>query len=139
MLTSLFIIAVSLVLLAYWFRYTCLLLLRNADLERKEAAGGFQLAAASADAGEGSLDPLHEALTRDYRVLTYLLDHAAALNLDPLERRMLSADFQVMRFWYRLIRAGAPAQARLALEEMSSVVRVLAYRAGEGAGARIRV
>jgi hypothetical protein len=86
-----------------------------------------------AAAGAESLDPLLEALSRDYRVITYLLQHAAAISLNPIERHLLSADFQVMRLWYRLTRGGSPEKARLALAEMSTVLHLLAHGVGENA------
>jgi len=141
MLTSILIIAVSLVLLAYWFRYTCILLIRNADGSLDQALPGTPSLShplvPREVAGQPSLDPLAEALNRDYRVITYLLQHAAAINLNPIERHLLAADFRVMRFWYRLTRTGSPKHARLALEEMSSVLRLLAHRV-EDAAARTR-
>ena len=53
MVASILITVVSLVLLSYWFRYSCLLILRN----QAQSAGVTQ--------EEGDLDPLRQAVERD--------------------------------------------------------------------------
>lgn len=134
MLTGLLIIAISLILLVYWLRVTCLLLLRREVATpiptRIEHDLMYPLVRVE---DNNSLDPLLQALERDYQVLTYLINHAAAIDLNPLEHRLLSADFQLMRWWYSLTRSQSPAQARRALDEMSSVVCFFAQRVGERA------
>jgi hypothetical protein len=121
MLASVLITVVSLVLLGYWFRYTCILLLRS---------HGEQ----SAIQPEGDPDVLRVSLERDYRMLTYLCRHGAGLGDQSLEERILIFDFKVMRVWYRLTRSAAPQQARNALTEMAAVVAFLGQRLGEQAG-----
>ena len=49
------------------------------------------------------------ALNRDYRILTYLLEHAAGRGLNGIEDRMLILDYRVMRWWFRLTRVGRAA------------------------------
>ena len=140
MLASILIIAFSLALLAYWFRYSCILLLRN---QSEALASAF----ATADnrfhilevrerllSGE-QLDPLHSSLQRDYQVLTYLLEHAAGLELSSFEDRLLVLDYKVMQWWYQLTRIAAPEQARVALSEMAQVLGILAGKIDERAGA----
>jgi hypothetical protein len=139
MLAGILIIALSLALFIYWFRYSCILILRN----------GSEIAAASPAAldsrfsfgevlerlkSEPALDPLQASLERDYRVLTYLIEHAAGLELTAIEDRLLVFDYRVMQAMYRLTRTAAPTQARKALFEMASVLGVLAHRIGEQAG-----
>jgi hypothetical protein len=133
MLASVLIIAASLVMLAYWFRYTCLLLLQQspetANATAKSALGHLQLQ-------DADPDPLQQALDRDYAVLAYLMRHAADLSLNPVERHLLSADYRFLRIWYRVIRSVSPAQAKKALEEMSSILcfldrRIAAHVAGQ--------
>jgi hypothetical protein len=80
------------------------------------------------------LDPLHRSLERDYRVLTYLLEHAAGLELEQLEYRVLVLDYKVMQGWYRLTKSAAPRQARRALGEMADVLSVLVGRIDQQAG-----
>lgn len=133
MLTSIVIFVLSLLLFIYWFRYTCVLVLRNAA-EAKTAprtAGGNQLQFPEVRERLNStpsleLDPLHRALDRDYRVLTYLIDHAASLGPQSFERRILDLDYRLMQVWYRVTKSAAPRQARSALREMASIVEYLA-------------
>jgi hypothetical protein len=134
MFASVLIIGFSLILLVYWFRYTCILLLRNSGAEGTKPVNlrlNFQNLQDALNAGSGaSLDSLHRALDRDYAVLIYLLEHAASLNLNPFERHVLAFDYRLMRIWYRLARLAAPAQAGTALAEMASIVHFLAHRIG---------
>jgi hypothetical protein len=133
MLASAFIVAISTVLLAYWFRYSCLLLLRDHTARASAAAtahaGPVELP--STVRGDGvPLAALEESLNRDYRLLTYLIEHGAGLRLNSLEDRMLVLDFQLMHWWYRLTRAAAPQQARQAVSEMALVLSILNFRIG---------
>ena len=139
MLAGILIIASSLALFLYWFRYSCVLILRN----RCEAAqsstavldGRFSFAEVRERLKSGfALDPLQASLERDYLVLTYLIEHAAGLELESLEDRLLMFDYRVMQCVYRLSHTVAPARARKALSEMASVLGVLAHRIGEQAG-----
>jgi hypothetical protein len=114
------------VLLGYWFRYTCILLLR--------AQGERSAAQSPAFDEETEPDALRQSLERDYRMLTYLCQHGAGLSDQSFEERLLIWDFQVMRFWYRLTRSAAPRQARNALVEMAAVVGFLARKLGGQAG-----
>jgi len=138
MLASIFIIVCSLVLLVYWFRYSCLLLIRShkvspgpmpaiSHLGLQEVQSGLKL-------GE-ALDPLHEALHRDYRLLMYLVEHASGLELESFEDRLLMLDYRIMRRWYGLIRVLFPAQARRPLSEMASILAILVERMGSQARA----
>jgi len=122
MVASILITVVSLVLLSYWFRYSCLLLLRSHAQQPSEAPP------------PGDLDPLRQAVERDYRLLTYLCRHAAGLADQSLEDKLLILDFKLMRIWYNVTRTMAPAQARNALSEMAAVVALLGQRIGEQAG-----
>ena len=134
MLASLLIIGFSLALLVYWFRYSCILLLRNSPLG---AAPDSFLTQAHQHLGSAELDPLHRALQRDYQVLTYLLEHAAGLELDSAGDRLLVWDYKVMRWWYRLTKSAFPDQARQALHEMAAILTILAQKISQQAGSRI--
>jgi hypothetical protein len=128
-----------LVLFAYWFRYSCILLLRN-HIEQAASAPAapdnrFSFAEVQVRLKTGpDLDSLHRSLHRDYQVLTYLVEHAAGLELASIEDRLLVLDYRVMQWWYRLTKAAAPEQARKALSEMASILGVLVHRMGEQAG-----
>lgn len=137
MLASVLIITFSLVLFIYWFRYSCLLLLRRSFDQPVEAADRFNYLAVQQGLKAGlELDPLRQSLDRDYRLLTYLLDHSSGLELEQLEYRLLALDYRLMQSWYRLTRWAAPRQARRALGEMADVLHVLVGRIGEQTGAR---
>lgn len=141
MIASIFIILVSAALLAYWFRYTCVLILRTRtvkdyaavmatanDLRFHQIQGRLVLEAPAAD-----LPALQEALERDYRLLTYLVEHTAGLEVGglTLEQRMLMIDFKAMRLVCALSRWVGIDYARGALEEMSSILNHLANAMGE--------
>jgi hypothetical protein len=136
MLASALITLFSIILLVYWFRCTCLLLLRNGQAAASSGEGLRLSYRHVLEQGGDQLDPLHQALNRDYAVLTYLLSHAAGLDINPIERHMLTADFKVMGFWYRLTKSTAPTYAGEALREMASVVDFFALRMGEQATAQ---
>ena len=127
MFASIFIILVSAALLAYWFRYTCVLILRTRtvkdyaagmatanDLRFHEIQGRLVREAPAAD-----LPSLQKALESDYRLLTYLVEHTAGLEVGglTLEQRMLMIDFKAMRLVCALSRWVGIDYARAALEE----------------------
>ena len=139
MVASLLIIGFSVLLLAYWFRYSCILLLRS-HAERTASASAvpdtrFCFAEVQARLRTAEvLDPLHLSLQRDYEILIYLLQHAAGLSMESFEDRLLVLDYKVMQWWYRLTRIAAPQQARHALYEMATILSVLSQKMGEQAG-----
>lgn len=140
MIASVLIIIFSLVLFVYWFRYSCLLLLRRSADQPLVAADRFNYVTVQQGLKAGlELDPLRRSLDRDYRVLTYLLEHAAGLELEQLEYRLLVLDYRMMQAWYRLTKSTAPRQARRALGEMADVLNVLVGRIGEHAGVRTEI
>jgi hypothetical protein len=128
MLTSALIIGFSLVLLVYWFRYSCLLLLRQQATQdstvRNDSRFNFVAVQEQLKRGD-QLDPLHQSLQRDYQILTYLLDHATSLDVGSVEDRLLVLDYRLMERWFRITRRLAPQQARSALSEMASILGVL--------------
>jgi hypothetical protein len=136
MVASVLIIAFSLVLLVYWFRYSCILLLGNrADQPATTAADRYNYTDVQQRLKTAQeLDPLLHSLERDYRVLTYLQEHAAGLELEQLEYRLLVMDYKLMQGWYRLTKSAAPGQARRALAEMAEILGVLVGRIGRQAG-----
>lgn len=135
MITSIFIIVISVVLFVYWLRYSCVLLLRNAQ---ERAAGAvvaderFSVASVMERLKtEKDLDPLERSLERDYHVVVYLIEHAADLELASIENKLLVLDYKLMRIWSRMTRTVAPQQSRKALSEMASVLNVLVGQMGE--------
>ena len=135
MVASILIIGFSLALLIYWFRYSCLLLLRTGTVEPDtlDQRFGFSRVQSELRAG-GNLDVLYRSLDQDYHLLTYLIEHAAGLNLPALEDRILVFDYKVMQFYYRATKIAVPSQARHALAEMAAVVGVLVQHMSEQAG-----
>jgi hypothetical protein len=138
MLASLLIIAISAVLFVYWFRYSCILVLRSFAEQAEPIEGDERFSFPDVQrrlaAGE-ALGALHASLQRDYNVLTYLVQHAAGLELGAIEDRLLMLDYKVMQWYYRLTKAAFPAQARQALSEMATVLGVLVHKMSEQAGA----
>ena len=138
MIAGIFIIAISVVLFVYWLRYSCVLLLRNAE-ERAAMSPSlddrFNVASVIERLKtETEFDPLERALERDYDVVTYLITHAADLELASIENRLLILNYRLMRIWSRMTRSMAPAQSRRALGEMASVLSVLVNQMGEQNG-----
>jgi hypothetical protein len=132
MLASLLIIGCSLILLAYWFRYSCVLILRNSteapsrvtEADSRFAAERIRQQVFTAT----ELEPLQRLLERDYRLLVYLQDHAAGMGLHSMEDRLLVLDYQILQYWYQVTRTIAPEFARRALAEMSDVLLVFVRR-----------
>ena len=141
MIASILIILVSAALLAYWFRYTCVLILRTRtvkdyaagmatanDLRFHEIQGRLVREAPLVD-----LPVLQKALESDYRLLTYLVEHTAGLEVGGLtiEQRMLMLDFKAMRLVCTLSQWVGVDSASGALEEMSCILNHLANAMGE--------
>ena len=138
MFASVLIILISLVLLVYWFRYSCILLLRGYANQPLAAAPGDRFSFREVRDRlqvEPELDPLHRALQRDFRLITYLLEHAAGLELSSFEDKLLLWDYRAMRVWFWFTKTAAPQQARQALSEMASILAILGGKIGERAGA----
>jgi hypothetical protein len=136
MFASALIIVLCSALLAYWFRYSCILLLRNSEEQagciNVAMQGTFKCSAIQEGLQNGDpLDPLHKLLAADYRVLTYLVRHSSRVKLESFEERLLVWDYKVMQFWYGVTKTAAPDQARNALREMAAVLTVLSGRIGE--------
>lgn len=132
MIETILIIAFSLALFLYWFRYTVVLMLREEQVEEHTAVIGQLSVLETSEAlshapADLPMDPLQQALERDYRMLRYLLDHAAGMGLRPLEHFSLMLDYRIMKVWYRL------TKNRRALVEMAGVLSHMAYKMGERA------
>ncbi len=141
MFASALIIGLSAVLLAYWFRYSCILLLRDraaetVAVEINSQANVTQVRRDIPSAND--LAPLEKALQRDYALLVYLFEHTSGLELKSIEDRMLVWDYKLMRSWYHLTKAIFPSRSRKALDEMASVLDVLFRRIGRQARAYTR-
>jgi hypothetical protein len=140
MLSISVIIFFSVVLFAYWFRYSCLLILQNRSVANPAHAISsgltFPVVQKRLKGEEPSvdvLDQLRHDLSNDYRILCFLLRCSADAGVDPVERRMLMMDYWVMQAWYSITRRAALPQASKALEEMSNIVSYFAYSVGRNA------
>jgi len=148
MISSLLIIGFSGILLVYWFRYCCLLLIRTHAEQQtgsspSQAQFSFNLvrerlrATSESEAGmQADLEGVCRSLDRDYALFAYLLRHAAGLKATSLEDRLLVLDYKVMQLSYRLTKSAAPEYARRALDEMATVLGLLAGKLGERAAAQ---
>lgn len=139
-LASVLIIVFSAGLFAYWFRYSCLLILRA----RTSRDYSLDVAAASNLSVHRILDRLHSELRpqelaefgrlidRDYRIVHHLLSRAPRLGerLTGLERFMLQMDFKLMSAWNSVSSLCLGGPQRAAIEEMSEIVSFLANAAG---------
>jgi len=142
MITSVLIIIFSGILLAYWFRYCCILLIRT----HAEQQAALTPVATSAQFNfhqvrerlrtESELDSLRRSLDRDYALFAYLLEHAVGLKATSLEDRLLVVDYKVMQWWYRLTKIAAPEQSRRALDEMAAVLGLLVGKMAQRAAAQ---
>jgi hypothetical protein len=127
----------SLLLLAYWFRYTCLLMLtaRTTQDFAVEFAAAHQLSfleiqALLRDGASVEMDQLRASLERDFEIVSRL----AVSNSDAgIEERMLGMSYSVAKFRYRAAARFSPRIARQALQEMSEVVAYFANGLGEQA------
>jgi hypothetical protein len=142
MFASVSIIVLCSALLAYWFRYSCILLLRNSTEQAGAVSlamqGTFKCGAIQEGLQNGEpLDPLHKLLAADYQVLTYIVRHSSRVKLESFEERLLVWDYKVMQFWYGVTKTAAPEQAREALREMATVLTVLSSRIGQRAGVAV--
>jgi hypothetical protein len=141
LVTTVVITTGSAALFAYWFRYTCLLILSaktTRDYAPSVAAANqlnFVQVQSALRESSSDLEKLKDALDRDYEVLTYLLKNAAnpSSGDTAIEDRMLEVDYRLMRFWYEISLQLSPRAARRALDEMSDVVAHFANAMGERA------
>ncbi|MEP6961222.1 MAG: hypothetical protein ABI995_04045 [Acidobacteriota bacterium] len=145
--TTILIIAGSMLLFGYWFRYTCLLIL-SAKTTRDyagEVARANQLSFLEVQAqlraeGAADLSRLNASLDRDYALVTYLIQNAAGGNAEfRVEDRMLQMNYNFTRFLFKTLGKLSPDVARHSLNEMSMVISHFANAMGEratvGAGA----
>ena len=138
MIASILIIAFSIVMFVYWFRYSCILLLRGAAEQAGLSAAQDERFSVSEVLErlktEQELDPLQRSLDRDYHVLKYLIEQAADVELVSIENRLLILDYKLMHCWFNLTRTLAPVHSRRALTEMASVLVVLVRKMSQQSG-----
>jgi hypothetical protein len=131
----------SVLLFAYWFRYTCLLIL-SAKTTHDYAgdlalANGLRVVEVQSQLRTDravDLAGLHAALEGDYALIQSLLKRAAG-EQSILENRMLRIHYRINQVWFGISRSFSASAARQALEQMSMVVAHFANVAGEVAAA----
>jgi hypothetical protein len=130
----------SILLFAYWFRYTCLLIL-SAKTARDYTAAvaysnklGFPEVQAQLKQSGSDLERLRAALDNDYRVVRGLLKYTGQ-SQSALETYMLVVNYRLMSSWYKVTRRFSGHAAARALSEMSLVVAHFANLMGEQSAA----
>ena len=130
----------SVLMFAYWFRYTCLLILsaktaRDYAADLVHATGLRVVEVQSKLRTDRTIDlaELHAALELDYSLIQSLLQRAMGEQA-ILENRMLQIHCRINHI-YRTSRVLSATAARQALDEMSMVVMDFANIAGENKAA----
>jgi hypothetical protein len=140
MIATIAILIISTAMFAYWFRYTCLLILntKTSTDYAGDVAAANQLSFLAVQteiltADRGRLAALHRSLDRDYSLISNLLEKSLGAGDEggTLEQVMLKIDFLAMRAAFRLSRPLSDKLARRSLSEMTSVVAHLANLFGE--------
>lgn len=136
---SLIIIAASLGLFAYWFRYSCLLILSAQTTQDYTGvvakASGLSVLDLQQELESGApidLDRLQKALQKDYDRVRRLLHRASNLDeqLSPPERFLLSINYRLMSLYAQFTARRNPALARQALLEQCAILSHFANAAG---------
>ncbi len=137
---SLILIGLSLALFAYWFRYSCILILRTQTAEDYSGevcrANGlsFDLVKGQIEANKDpNLIELYRSLERDYRVVSQLLDQISctAPGENMLETKLLRANFRVTQAWFRMSHTLGLRSSVSALEEMAETIGHFANTFGQ--------
>jgi hypothetical protein len=131
----------STLLLAYWFRYSCLLIL-NAQTARDYAAevatenqlGFREVQLRLPVCAAADLCRLQQTVERDYAVVQALL-YRIRQHESKLEIGMLKLHYRLLSVWCSVSRSLSANAARQALSEMCLVVGHLANGVGEAAAA----
>jgi hypothetical protein len=136
MFVTVLIIGISLALFVYWFRYTVILIqrTRTAPEYAQKVAAANQLSFVEVKQqlhgrlASEELPRLFRSLQRDYRVLKYLLGHAATVDAGSYtaEQRLLMINFRLMSLWFAAVRRFRQQDAKHALLEMSGTLEYFA-------------
>jgi hypothetical protein len=139
-IATIVIMAGSVLLFAYWFRYTCLLMLhaRTTRDYATEVATANQLSFANVRSElcepNADLDGLRKLLDQDYALVTRLMNEVAA-GQSGIEEQMLAFNYRLASMRYQVAQRFSMQSARQALEEMSMVVAHFANSVGEASAA----
>jgi len=135
LITSIFIIFVSVLMFIYWFRYTCWLILTaktprdcSVSIAKENQMQFITVRTVLLENKHADAKEIYDSLEHDYRTILHLMRSAP---LGSPENALLKVDYWLMSAWYALTRGVAPAHARGALLEMSSIIGYLANALGE--------
>jgi hypothetical protein len=140
LIVTLVITVSSVLMLGYWFRYSCLLILSAetvrdyaADIATANQLSFLQVQAELREQQPADLNRLQTSLDRDMAVVTYLIQHTSGEW--GMESRMLQLNYRLMSTWCSLSQRFSPEAGRRALDEMSMIVSHFANSLGEQAAA----
>ena len=149
MLASAIIIAVSVGLFVYWFRYSCMLILNTktvqsyaADVAQSRELNFLRVQQSLTAAETPAFAMLREDLQRDYEKISSLLSSGVGGRNDEeadgyvLERAMLGMNFRWLNVQYAVASRYSERIARTALLEMSQIVEHHANAFGEALAAQ---
>jgi len=142
LIVTLLITVSSVLMLGYWFRYSCLLILSAettrdyaADIATANQLSFLQVQAELRDQQPADLNRLQASLDRDLAVVTYLIQNASGQGEWGMEARMLKLNYRLMSTWCSVSQRFSPEAGRRALDEMSMIVSHFANSLGEQAAA----
>jgi hypothetical protein len=143
---SCIVLAGSLLLLCYWFRYICLLILaaesprdRSEEVARANDLFFPEVRSRLLKDDGVDLETLHKCLERDFAIITYLLERTPRRVFDSgFENAMLRTHFRLMSVCFKLTRGRFRECASDSLEEMLCVVDYFANLMGERSSAWAR-
>jgi hypothetical protein len=142
LIVTLIITVSSVLMLGYWFRYSCLLILSAettrdyaADIATANQLSFLQVQAELRDQQPADLNRLQASLDRDLAVVTYLIQNASGQGEWGMEARMLKLNYRLMSTWCSVSQRFSPEAGRRALDEMSMIVSHFANSLGEHATA----
>ncbi|HWR50665.1 MAG TPA: hypothetical protein VN428_06140 [Bryobacteraceae bacterium] len=146
-LSQALLLVFSCLVLFYWFRYNCTVILRrkvSKDRAHRVAQANQLSFADLADRfddldseGLGSAD---QALSRDYEVLTCLLRYTSAIQPGgfTFDQRLLMLDFKIQQRWFAVTHRWLGATARHTLQERVNILTHFANTVGKRSAALSR-
>jgi len=138
---SLFILATSAVMLAFWLRSACRAVLRerfeedySAHLAEDNRLAYLEVRRILTERPRAAeFDALLSELEADYLALTYLLRNAATVHVGSYTRseRLLILDFQLLRLWVRVTRFLGTEAWRSGFQEMVNILEYFGNVVGQ--------
>lgn len=130
----------ALVVVFYWFRYNCAVLLRRKVIVEaaRQVASANQLTFAELSDRLDSLDAdrlaaADQALGREYEVLICLLHYTSPFQpaFFTFDQRLLMFDFRVQQWWFGVTSRWMPGAARHTLWERINILMHFAHLVGK--------